>query len=85
MRQLVALVFLLATAAVRAGAEELVQFEPATYRTNAAVGVEDSNVIRGLLKARVFCPKHYGYCKKTRVCCPVGGDCCANRMSRLSL
>jgi hypothetical protein len=83
MRQLVALVFLLATAAVQVGAEELVQFEPATYRTIDAVGVEESNVIRGLLKAKRACPRHYGYCKKTGVCCPLGGDCCTDRGSHL--
>lgn len=82
MRQLVALVFLLATAAVRAGAEELVQFEPATYRTIDAVGAEESNVIRGLLKAKRACPRHYGHCK-TGGCCPLGGQCCKDRRSHL--
>ena len=55
MRQLVALVFLLATAAIRTGAEELVQAEPAIYRTNDAV---ESNDIRRLLEAKRPCGKY---------------------------
>ena len=85
MRQFVALVFLLATAAVRAGAEDLVQAEPAAYRTIDTVAVEEANVIRGLLKAKRACPPKYGYCQKTGVCCPLGGDCCSDRRSHLRL
>ena len=79
MRRLLSFLFLLATAAIQVGAEELVQAEPAAYRVTNAVGVEESNVIRGLLKVKRACPRHYGYCKKTGVCCPLGGDCCSDR------
>ena len=64
MRQLVALVFLLATAAIRAGAEELVQAEPAIYRTNDAV---ESNVIRRLLEAKRPCRRGGKYTISTMV------------------
>ena len=78
MRYLLSSLFLLATAAIQVGAEELVQAEPTTYRVNNAVGVEESNAIRGLLKAKRACPSHYGYCRNTGVCCPLGGDCCSD-------
>ncbi len=77
MRCVFSFVFLLATAVIQAGAEDLVEAEPATYRVNNAV--EESNVIRGLLKAKRVCPLHYGYCRNTGRCCPLGGDCCADR------
>jgi hypothetical protein len=79
MRRILSFVFLLATVVIQVGAEELVQAESATYRVNNAVDVEESNVIRGLLKAKRACPKHYGFCRNSGRCCPLGGDCCADR------
>jgi hypothetical protein len=28
---------------------------------------------------RAICPRGYGYCASTRVCCPTGGWCCSDR------
>jgi hypothetical protein len=78
MRQLVALVFLLAAAAVRADAEELAQNVPATYHAVEAMD-RQSFVVRELSGT---CPRNSGHCK-TGGCCPTGGDCCSNRTSHL--
>ena len=78
MRQLVALVFLLATAAVRAGAEELAQNVPATNHAVEAMG-RLSFVVRELSGT---CPRNSGACQ-TGGCCPTGGDCCPDRRSHL--
>lgn len=81
MHQLVALVFLLVTAAVRAGAEELGQSVPAAYPIIEAVAAPGSSIaIRGLLKT---CPRNTSHCQKTEGCCPTGGDCCGNSRSHL--
>lgn len=78
MRHLVGILSLLLAIYTQASAES--QLRPAIYRSaNKSIG---SKTIRGLLRTRqVSCSPGYGYCARTGVCCPAGGDCCADGQS----